>query len=71
MRIKSESFKQINRKYLVTSKQIKENLGIKGEIVSIGLNTGRSPKDIEEGVSADTDEWYINTIEKKSKEAEK
>ena len=60
MEIKSETFKQINREYLITSKQIKEALGIiKGEIVSIGLSAGRSPKDIEKGVSADKDEWEI------------
>ena len=35
------------------------------EILNFGLWNGRSPKDVEDGVSSDTDEWYIETEETK------
>ena len=65
MKCESKPFKQIDKEYLITSIEIKKALDIKGEIQSIGLSCGRSPKDIKDGISADRDEWYIKTIEVK------
>lgn len=67
MNVKSNPFIQIDREYIITSKELKQKLNIKGEILNIGLQSGRSPNDIEKGVSPDLDIWYIKTEEKKIK----
>ena len=63
MDCKSKPFTQINREYKVTSKELKEKLGIEGEITNMGLLVGRSPAQREEGKSAERDLWYIETEE--------
>lgn len=63
MNMKSNPFTQIDREYTITSKELKEKLDIKGEIISLGLQAGRSPDDIEKGISPDLDIWYIKTKE--------
>ena len=47
----------VNKRYLVSSRELKEALKIEGTIISIGLQ-------IKHGNPADTDEWCINTTEK-------
>lgn len=64
-RMRSKKFIQINREYIITSAELKKILQLKGEIESIGLMRGRSPKDIEEGKSAEKDQWYLHTVEVK------
>ena len=63
MIVKSEPFTQINRDYKLTSKELKKAMKIEGEIIDLGLWVGRSPNDIEKGVSPDKDVWYIKTKE--------
>ena len=63
MEIKSEPFKQINRTYLIQSHELKNKLELKGEIMNMGLDRGRSPDDIDKGVSPDYDVWVIETVE--------
>lgn len=65
MKINSKPFKQIDREYLITSAELRKALKLEGEIISIGLQRGRSPKDNEEGKSPEKDLWYINTKEVK------
>lgn len=63
MEINSKPFKQIDREYIISSAELRKALKLDGEIISIGLHTGRSLKDNEEGKSPDKDTWYINTEE--------
>ena len=63
MKEKLTKFKQIDREYILTSKEIKKALGIKGEILTLGLLEGRSPNEIEKGIGSDVEKWYINTRE--------
>ena len=51
------------REYIFTQKSLKEKLGIKGNIKSMQLWEGRSPKDEEEGLSPDGDKYIIETDE--------
>jgi hypothetical protein len=64
MKVKSKPFVQIDRQYIITSKELKKQMEIKGEITGIGLWRGRSPDEIEKGKSPDLDEWEIRTTEK-------
>ena len=52
---------QNRKRYVFTSKEIKKALGIEGNITDIGLWSGRSPNDEENGLSQDTDKWFIQT----------
>lgn len=63
----TRQYTQINvvREYIFTSAELRKLLGLQGELKIIGLQSGRSPKDIEEGKSADRDRWYIKTEEVK------
>jgi hypothetical protein len=61
----TKQFTQINREYIFTSAELRKLLGLEGEIQNMGLQSGRSPKDIEEGKSAEKDRWYITTEEVK------
>lgn len=63
MEINSKPFKQIDREYIITSAELRKALKLDGEIISMGLHTGRSPNDDEEGKSPEKDTWYINTKE--------
>jgi hypothetical protein len=63
MEVKSKSFKQIDREYIITSAALRKALNLEGEIMSIGLQCGRSPDKIERGKSPEKDTWYINTRE--------
>jgi len=63
MKKKEASYRHIERNYVITSKELKSKLGIKGDIQNINLWKGRSPDDIEKNKSADLDEWEIKTTE--------
>jgi len=63
MKKKETEFHQIDRKYIITSAELKSRLGLVGEIITLALWKGRSPNDIERGISADKDEWEIHTRE--------
>ncbi len=60
---KSRPFTQINRDYKITSKELKDALGIKGDIITISLFSGLSPNDKEKGISHNKDIWDILTEE--------
>jgi len=49
MIINSKPFKQIDREYLITSAELRKVLKIEGEIINMGLMTGRSPNNKEKG----------------------
>lgn len=59
------------KRYIVTQKELKEKLGLEGEIKEIGLWSGRSPLDVERGKSTDTDEYFIDTLIEHSEKREK
>ena len=61
----TKQFTQINREYIFSSAELRKLLGLEGQLISMGLELGRSPKDIEEGKSAEKDRWYITTEEVK------
>ena len=63
MEINLKPFKQIDREYIISSAELKKALKLKGEIIFMGLYTGRSPEDKEVGKSPDEDMWCINTKE--------
>jgi len=54
---------QTTRRYKFTQKEIKEKLGLKGDLHQGGLWEGRSPNEVKRGVKADTDIYYIETQE--------
>ena len=58
-----EPTKTIARTYRVSWKEIREKLGLVGEFKGLQLLTGRSPNQIEKGVSADVDMFEISTEE--------
>ena len=51
------------RRYAFTLKELQEKLGIRGVPIKLGLWRGRSPKSVEEGVSEDTEEFYLDCKE--------
>jgi hypothetical protein len=60
----SKPFTQIDRDYKITSRELRQALELKGEIISMGLWQGRSPNDENTlGVSSEKDIWYITTKE--------
>ena len=59
----SKPTKEINREYIIDSKELKQKLGVEGTITSMGLFQGRSINEIEEGKSPEKDKWYITTKE--------
>ena len=61
----TKQFTQINREYIFTSAELRKLLGLEGELKNMGLQSGRSPNDVEKGVSAEKDRWYITTEEVK------
>lgn len=63
MKIRSKPFTQIDTEYLITSAELRKALNLKGEIKEMGLQQGRSPKDIVENKSPEKDVWFINTRE--------
>ena len=63
MEKQEKNYRHIERRYILTAKELKSKLGIEGEISSVNLWKGRSPNDIEKGKSADLDEWEIDTTE--------
>jgi len=71
MKCKSKPYTKVEREYLITSAEIKKALEIEGEIQSIGVSSGRNPDDIEQGISADRDEWYVKTIQQTAKRCKK
>ncbi len=56
----------IRRHYTFTQKELKEKLGIIGDIVNLGMWTGQSPNEEAEGKSKDTTTWFIETREEKA-----
>jgi hypothetical protein len=65
MKCISKPFTQIDRDYKITSRELRQVLELKGEIMSMGLWQGRSPNDEALGVSSEKDIWYITTKEVK------
>jgi len=65
--MQSKPFILIDRRYEISSGELKRALGIEGEILGINLWKGRSPNDEAKGVSPDKDTWEIITKEKKPK----
>ena len=56
---------KIIRRYIFSQAELKEKLGLEGDIINtIGLWSGRSPNEEEEGLSSDTDTYFIETEEK-------
>jgi len=53
----------ISRDYIFTNKDLREKLGIKGDIQSITLWKGLSPIQQDKGISEDKVEWEIVTHE--------
>lgn len=53
--------KTISRSYIISQKELKKKLGIKGDIQSISLWSGLNPHQEEQGESHDKDEWEIVT----------
>lgn len=68
MQVKSKPFKQIDREYIISSAELKNQLGIKGVIISIGLHQGISPAQERMGETKLSEEWYIKTEEVKENE---
>jgi len=62
--------KTTQRNYVITSSEIKKACNIQGDIKAISSYSGRSIQDMEDNISADEDEWEIQTEEHKQ-EAEK
>lgn len=57
--------KIITRRYIFSQAELKKKLELEGDTIrNIGLWSGRSPNDEEEGVSPDTDTYFIETEEK-------
>ena len=55
----------IKRRYIFSQDELRDKLGMEGEeIKQIGLWSGRSSNDEEEGFSSDTDIYFIETEEK-------
>jgi len=52
----------ITRDFIITQKELKEKLGLTGDILRIDLWAGLSP--LENNVSGDTIEWLIVTEER-------
>ena len=67
MDCKSKPFTQIDREYIITSKELKKTLGIQGDVISMSLHTGRSPEQEHLKVSVDIEKWSIQTREIKEK----
>ncbi len=53
----------IKRNYVFTQKELKEKLGIKGDILNMGLWEGLGRDEREEGKSHEKDTWAIETEE--------
>lgn len=54
---------EIKRKYIITSKELKEKLKLKGDVTGMGLWAGRSLAMEEAGEPAEFEEWEIITEE--------
>lgn len=61
--MKETSYERVIRKYIFNQKELREILGIKGDIMQIGLEAGLSHKELDEGVSHDVATYYIETEE--------
>ena len=55
----------ISREFIVTQKELKEKLGLKGDIIHIDLWAGLSPIEEDNNISKDKIEWVITTRERK------
>jgi len=55
--------RKIERTYIISQAEIKEFLGIEGEITSIVLDEGLTVEEIENGKSRDKTTWEIITNE--------
>ena len=54
---------KVEREYIFTQKELKEKLGMEGDIAQMDLWAGLSPDKEERKVSRNTTEWRITTIE--------
>lgn len=66
MKIHKTAFTQVDRHYIISSKELKEKLGLEGYISGINLWQGLSPEEKESGKSPDTSKWEIHTTEKRN-----
>jgi hypothetical protein len=67
MKNETKVFYLIERRYVISSKEVKKALNIEGEVLHINLWTGRSQNDVEDGISPDVDNWEIETLEKRKR----
>lgn len=54
----------VERLYVFTQKELKEKLGIKGDIEDIAFHSGLSPNEKQEDVCKDKCTWQMLTTEK-------
>jgi len=59
--ITKKEVRQIDSHTKISSGDLKKAFGLKGEIITISLYSGRNPNDEEKGVLADKDIWEIHT----------
>lgn len=55
---------KVTKRYIFTEKELKEKLGMVGDIVLIEIWSGRNPHMEKEGVPKEKDEWAFTTEEK-------
>lgn len=55
---------KVTKRYIFTEKELKEKLGMVGDIERIELWAGRNPHMEETGVPKEKDEWAFTTSEK-------
>ena len=53
----------VTRTYIFTQKELKNLLGIDGNIEEIGLEAGPSPEDLKLGGKKDLSRWFIITTD--------
>ena len=61
--MKETSYERVIRRYIFNQKEFRELLGIKGDILQIGLEAGLTRKELDEDVSHDVATYYIETEE--------
>lgn len=57
------SIVSVTRTYVFTQKELKNLLGIDGNITEVGLEAGPSPDDLKLGAKKDLSKWFFNTDE--------
>jgi hypothetical protein len=57
------SEQKVTKRYIISQKELKDKLGLVGDIVKIGQWSGLSPNQEAEKVSKDTEKYYIITAQ--------